>query len=65
MLDNEIDAYLQNTSVTRELPMEALAGYGSSFMKILSIQWPKIENIWTSKQTYIAMANLLHAVKLK
>lgn len=59
--DSEIDAYLENTSATRELPLEALAGYGS-FMKSTINPMPEdLKNIWTSKQTYIAMANLLHA----
>lgn len=59
--DAEIDAYLENTSATRELPLEALAGYGG-FMKSTINPMPEdLKNIWTSKQTYIAMANLLHA----
>lgn len=59
--DSEIDAYLENTSATRELPLEALAGYGG-FMKSTINPMPEdLKNIWTSKQTYIAMANLLHA----
>lgn len=57
----EIDAYLQNASETRGLPLEALAGYGS-FMKGAINPMPEdSKNIWTSKQTYIAMGNLLHA----
>ena len=59
--DAEIDAYLQNASETRSLPIEALAGYGA-FMKGAINPMPEdMKNIWASKQTYIAMANLLHA----
>jgi nitroreductase len=57
----EIDAYLQNTSTTRGLPLETLAGYGA-FMKGTINPMPEdLKNIWTAKQTYIAMTNLLNA----
>ena len=59
--DTEIDAYLENTSATRELPLEALAGYGSFMKNTINPMPEDLKNIWTSKQTYIAMANLLHA----
>ncbi|MDG2433040.1 NAD(P)H-dependent oxidoreductase [Flavobacterium sp.] len=59
--DTEIDAYLENTSATRELPIEALAGYGSFMKNTINPMPEDLKNIWTSKQTYIAMANLLHA----
>lgn len=59
--DTEIDAYLENTSATRELPLEALAGYGGFMKNTINPMPEDLKNIWTSKQTYIAMANLLHA----
>ncbi|MBU0940326.1 MAG: NAD(P)H-dependent oxidoreductase [Flavobacteriaceae bacterium] len=59
--DAEIDAYLENTSATREIPLEALAGYGSFMKSTINPMADDLKNIWTSKQTYIAMANLLHA----
>lgn len=57
----EIDAYLQNASATRALPIEALAGYGSFIKGAINPMPEDMKNIWTSKQTYIAMGNLLHA----
>jgi hypothetical protein len=59
----EIDAYLQNTSTTRGLPLE-LAGYGA-FMKGTINPMPRNENIWTSKQTYIALLIYCAAAELK
>ena len=61
----EIDGYLQNISATRNLPIEALTGY-ADFMKskILPLS-PEIKNVWSAKQTYLAMGNLLNAAAEK
>lgn len=59
--NTEIDAYLKNASEIRELPIEALAGYGD-FMKGTINPMPEdAKNIWTAKQTYLALGNLLNA----
>jgi len=59
--DTEIDASLANTAETRGLSTEALKGYGD-FMKSKIIGLPEdVRNIWTSKQTYLALGNLLNA----
>jgi nitroreductase len=59
--DTEIDAAIQNLTTTRGLPAEALKGYGD-FMKskITSLAVEK-RDIWTAKQTYLALGNLLNA----
>ena len=59
--DDYIDSYLQNVAQTRNIPETALKGYGD-FMKggIGAKSSDEIE-IWTSKQTYLALANLLNA----
>ncbi|MGA9638667.1 NAD(P)H-dependent oxidoreductase [Flavobacterium sp.] len=59
--ETEIDNYLTNISITREIPLESMAGY-SDFMKskILTLS-SESSNIWASKQTYLAMGNLLNA----
>jgi nitroreductase len=59
--DTQIDAHINNIAATRGLPTDALQGYGD-FMKskITSLSEEK-RNIWTSKQTYIALTNLLNA----
>lgn len=57
----EIDAYIQNLSQTRGIPVESVQGYADFMkMKITSLA-PEIKNNWTSKQTYLALANLLNA----
>lgn len=58
--DTEIDAAIQNLTTTRGLPAEALKGYGD-FMKsrITSLAVEK-RDIWTAKQTYLALGNLLN-----
>ena len=57
----EIDAYINNVSKTRGLPTDALQGY-SDFMKSKITTLPvESRNIWTAKQTYLALGNLLNA----
>ncbi|NNT72302.1 NAD(P)H-dependent oxidoreductase [Flavobacterium sp. IMCC34852] len=59
--DAQIDAHINNIAVTRGLPADALQGYGD-FMKSKILSLPvENRNVWTSKQTYIALTNLLNA----
>ncbi|UOX33346.1 NAD(P)H-dependent oxidoreductase [Flavobacterium sediminilitoris] len=59
--EKHIDDYLNNIATTRDLNIEDLKGY-SDFMKskIVPLSQDK-KTVWTSKQTYLAMANLLNA----
>ena len=59
--ENHIDSYVQNIANTRGLSVADLKGY-SDFMKSKIVPL-SIENkaVWTSKQTYLALANLLNA----
>jgi nitroreductase len=59
--DAEIDAFIEILSKTREIPLEALSGY-QAFMKgkINELSEDAV-NIWNSKQTYLALGNLLNA----
>ncbi|MBP6758196.1 MAG: NAD(P)H-dependent oxidoreductase [Flavobacterium sp.] len=59
--EEDIDGYLKNVAETRNIPETALSGYGD-FMKggILS-RTDDDKAIWTSKQTYLALGNLLNA----
>jgi nitroreductase len=59
--DTEIDAYLNNVAKTRGLPLDALQGYGDFMKSKISSLSAEQKNIWTSKQTYIALGNLLNA----
>lgn len=59
--ESTIDNYINRISNTREIPAENLQGYGD-FMKskILGLT-PEHQAIWTSKQTYLALGNLINA----
>jgi nitroreductase len=59
--DAQIDAYINNVAVTRGIPTDALQGY-SDFMKSKINALPvEKRNVWTAKQTYIALTNLMNA----
>lgn len=59
--ETHVDGFINNISQTREIPAESLSGYGD-FMKSTLMALPaETRNIWTAKQTYIALANLLAA----
>lgn len=59
--DSTIDDYLKNMSETRNTPMEALAGYGAFMKSKITTLTAEEKNIWTAKQTYLALGNLLNA----
>jgi nitroreductase len=64
--EETIDSYLKNISNTRNIPLDSLSGY-ADFMKskILTLSSDSM-NTWTSKQTYLALGNLLNvAAELK
>ncbi|MGL2993798.1 NAD(P)H-dependent oxidoreductase [Flavobacterium sp. TSSA_36] len=57
----DIEGYLKNAEQTRNLPEGAMNAYGD-FMKggLLNLT-DDAKKIWTAKQTYLALANLLNA----
>jgi nitroreductase len=59
--DTTIDSYLKNISETRSTPIEALSGYGDFMKSKISTLETEVQNIWTAKQTYLALGNLLNA----
>lgn len=59
--DEHIEDYVQNIANTRGLTLEDLKGY-SDFMKSKIVPLPvDKKSVWTSKQTYLALANLMNA----
>lgn len=66
-LDEEaIDDYIKNISQTRNTPIEALTGYGDFMKSKITSLTDEERNIWTAKQTYLALGNLLNvAAELK
>lgn len=59
--DAEIDAYVKKISEIRNIPTENLEGYGSFMKSKISNLAQDLKNNWTSKQTYLALGNLLNA----
>ncbi|MBC7846420.1 MAG: NAD(P)H-dependent oxidoreductase [Flavobacterium sp.] len=57
----EVDAYFENISKTREIPLEALSGYQGFMKGKINDLSEDAQNIWNSKQTYLALGNLLNA----
>ena len=59
--EEDINSYLKNVAQTRNVPEDSLSGYGE-FMKGGILSKSNVENSnWTSKQTYLALANLMNA----
>lgn len=57
----EIDQYISNLVQTRGIPAESIKGY-ADFMKMKITALAEVDrNNWTSKQTYLALGNLLNA----
>ncbi|MCC9066517.1 NAD(P)H-dependent oxidoreductase [Flavobacterium piscisymbiosum] len=56
-----VDAYIKNISETRGVPAEALGGFADMMNGVISNLSQDAKNIWTAKQTYIALGTLLAA----
>ena len=59
--DTQIDELIENTSKTRGIEKETLAGYQGFMKSKINELTGDAKNIWNSKQTYLALANLLNA----
>lgn len=59
--EEEIEEFIEKTSHTRGIPGDALAGYKGFLKGNVSKLSDEAINIWNSKQTYLAMGNLLNA----
>lgn len=57
----DVDKYINNVSTTRNIPVEALTGYGDYMKGAVGNMPDEVKPIWTAKQTYIALSNLLNA----
>lgn len=56
-----VDAYIKNISETRGVPADALAGFSDMMKGTIANLSTENKNIWTAKQTYIALGTLLSA----
>jgi nitroreductase len=57
----QIDDYIANVSKTRDLPVDALTGFGDYMKGYVNPIPEDAKNVWTAKQTYLALGNLLNA----
>jgi len=59
--DDAVEKYLNRIGVTRNIPIESLAGFGNYMKGTINNLAEDAKNIWASKQTYLALGNLLNA----
>jgi nitroreductase len=59
--EESIDTFFKNICETRSIPMENLQGYCDFMKSKLLALTEEQTTIWTAKQTYLALANLLNA----
>lgn len=59
--DADIDAVIDNMTTTRGLPAGALKGYADFMKSKISPLDSEKRNTWSSKQTYLALGNLMLA----
>jgi nitroreductase len=59
--NTEIDAFVENIVATRGIEKESLAGYVGFMKSKINELTDEAKSIWNSKQTYLALANLLNA----
>ncbi|HLA56675.1 MAG TPA: NAD(P)H-dependent oxidoreductase [Flavobacterium sp.] len=59
--DTHVDSYINNISKTRNIPAENLAGFSNAMKTNFAGMEVENKNIWASKQTYLALANLISA----
>lgn len=57
----EVDAYIKNISETRGIPTEALNGFSELMNGAIKGMSDEAQTVWTAKQTYLALGNLLNA----
>ncbi|WP_395050776.1 NAD(P)H-dependent oxidoreductase [Flavobacterium sp.] len=59
--DDAIEKYISRIGDTRNIPVESLAGFGDYMKGTINHLAEDAKNIWASKQTYLALGNLLNA----
>ena len=59
--EEDVNKYIANATNTRGLPTGALDGYGDYMKNALNPMSEEAKKIWTEKQTYLALGNLINA----
>ncbi|RZJ61323.1 MAG: NAD(P)H-dependent oxidoreductase [Flavobacterium sp.] len=62
--DKQVDNLMQNISETRNIPVEELKGFRDYISNYVSGLTVEQKNIWSAKQAYIALGNLMSAAAL-
>ena len=57
----EIDSYINNIAATRDIAAESLSGFADLMKSKISVLPLEARDTWTSKQTYLALGNLINA----
>ena len=57
----EVDAYMEITASTRNVPLTALQGFADYMKGNIAKMTDEQKVVWAAKQTYIALGNLLNA----
>jgi nitroreductase len=57
----QIDDYITNVSQTRDVSVDTLSGFGNYLKGYVNPIPEDVKNVWTAKQTYLALGNLLNA----
>lgn len=58
---NYINNYAENVATTRNIPLESIKAYADFMIGNITNLTPEQQAIWTAKQTYLALGNLLNA----
>lgn len=59
--DAKIEKYIANIANTREISVENLQGFSDLMKSKISSLPNDVKSIWTAKQTYLALGNLINA----
>ena len=62
--EKQIDAYMQNISETRGIPVEQLEGFGGMINNAISGLDEQAKQNWAKKQAYIALSTLINTAAL-
>ena len=57
----EVQNYIENMASVREIPSISLKGFADMMNNVVTTLTPEAKEVWTAKQTYIALGTLLSA----
>ena len=61
LTDQHIDDYIALTATTKNIPVDAVAGFGSFMKSVFAPRSQEDKHNWAARQAYIAVGNLLDA----